>query len=67
MPLLINENQQLDESEIMDLLVNKPPRTHKAMLISQGFNPKTGDLANLLKHCKQAGTTDNIATAKLPA
>ena len=34
---LFNDNQQLDESEIVDSLANKAPRTHKATMISQGF------------------------------
>ena len=54
MPNLFNNNQQLNESKIMDSLSNKAPRTHKAMMISQGFNPKTGYLATFVEHCKQA-------------
>ena len=38
-PPLFDENQKLDESELVDSLANKAPRSHKAMLISQGFNP----------------------------
>ena len=44
MPPLFQENQQLDESELVDSFANKSPRSHKAVLISQGFNPETGDL-----------------------
>ena len=44
MPPLFDENQQLDESELVDSITNKAPRSHKAMLISQGFNPETRDL-----------------------
>ena len=39
MPHLFNDNQQLDESELVDSLAKKAPRSHKAMLILQGFNP----------------------------
>ena len=49
---LFDENQQLDESEIVDSLSNKAPKSHKAMLISQGFNPETersDDLCGTLK------------------
>ena len=49
MPLLFDENQQLDKSELVDSLVNKAPRSHKAVLISQGFNPETGDLATFIE------------------
>ena len=38
MPPLFDDNQQLDESELVDSLANKAPRSHKAMLISQDFN-----------------------------
>ena len=44
MSALFDKNQKLDESELMDSLASKAPRSYKAMLISQGFNPETGDL-----------------------
>ena len=37
------------------------------MLISQGFNPETGDLGTFLEHCEQAETMDNIAGEKFAA
>ena len=37
-PPLFDKNQQLDESELVDYLAKKAPRSHKAMLISKGFN-----------------------------
>ena len=39
MPPLFDENHQLDEYELVESLSNKAPRSHKAVLISQGFNP----------------------------
>ena len=48
MPPLFDENQKLDESELVDSLANKAPRSHKAILISQGFNPETGELATFV-------------------
>ena len=36
---LFDENQQLDEYKLVDSLANKAPKSHKAILISQGFNP----------------------------
>ena len=45
MPPLFNDNQQLDYSKLVDSLANKALRSHKAMLILQGFNPETGYLA----------------------
>ena len=67
MPPLFNENQQLEKSEIVDSLANKAPVTHKAVIISQGFNPRTGYLTTFIEHCEQAETTDNITMAKFPA
>ena len=67
MPSLFNDNQQLDASEIVDLLANIAPRTHKATRISQGFNPGTGYLATSVENCERAETTDNIAMAKFSA
>ena len=61
---LFQESQQLDESELVDFLSNKAPRNHKAMLISQGFNPETTYIETSAEHCKRSETTDNIAGAK---
>ena len=44
MPPLFNDNQQLDESELVDSLANKAPRSHKVMMILQCFNPEAGHL-----------------------
>ena len=49
---LFDKNQQLDESKLVDSFANKNPRSHKAMLISQGFNPETGGLENFVEHCE---------------
>ena len=64
---LFQESQQLDESELVDSLAKKAPRSHKAMLIAQDFNPETGDLETFVEHCEQAETTDNISGAKFAA
>ena len=50
MPPLFLESQKLDESELVDSLSNKAPRSHKDMLISQGFNPETRDLETFVEH-----------------
>ena len=57
MPPLFDDNQQLDDSEPLHSLANKSPRIHKAMLISQGFNPDTGDLETFVEHIAQSETT----------
>ena len=49
---------------MVDSLANKAPRSHKAMLISQSFNPETGDLETFVENCERAETIDNIAGAK---
>ena len=67
MPPLFEENQQLEESKLVDSLANKAPRSHKAMLISQGSNPESRYLETFVEHCKLAETTDNIAGAKFAA
>ena len=54
----------LDGSELVDSRANKAPRTHKAMLISQGFNPDSAYLKTFVKHCERAETMDDIAGAK---
>ena len=57
----------LDESKLVDSLANKAPRTHKAMLISQGFNPETADLETFVEHCERVESRDDIARAKFTA
>ena len=64
---LFNKNKQLDESKLVYSIANEAPRIHKAMLILQDFNPKTGYLETFLAHCEQANTTDNITVAKFSA
>ena len=61
------QNQLLDKSELLDYLANKGPRSHKAVLISQGFNPEAGDLGTFVEHCEWSDTTDNITMAKVSA
>ena len=67
MPPLFDENQQLDKSELVDSFSNKAPRSRKAMLTSQGFNPETGDLETFVEHCERAETTDSISGANFAA
>ena len=57
----------LNETELVDSLANKAPRTHKAILIAQGFNPESADLETFVEHCERAETTDDIARAKFAA
>ena len=67
LPPLFEDSQMFDESELVDSLANKAPRNHKAMLISQGFNPETANLETFVEHCKRAETTDDISGAKFAA
>ena len=67
LPPLFDESQVLEESELVEFLANKAPKSHKAMLINQGFNPKTSTLATFVAYCERADTTDNIAGAKFVA
>ena len=67
MPHPFDENQQLDESELVDSLTNKVPRRNKSMLTSQGCNTETRDLKTFIEHCKWSETTDNIAVPKFSA
>ena len=67
LPPLFQEIQKLDESELVYSLANKAPRSHKAMLISQGFDPETGDLETFVEHFECTETTDDISGAKFSA
>ena len=67
LPPLFDKSQVLEDSELVDFLANKAPKSHKAMLISQGFNPETSSHATFVEYCEQAETTDDIASAKFVA
>ena len=67
LPPLFEDSQMIDDSELVDSLANKAPRTHKAILISQGFNPETADIETFVEHCERAETTDEISGAKFAA
>ena len=67
LPPLFENSQKLDKSELVDSLANKAPRTHKAMLISQGFNPESADLETLVEYCERTYTRDDIVGAMFAA
>ena len=67
LPPLFEDSQVLDESELVDSLTNKGPRSHKAMMIAQGFNPDTATLETFVEHCERTETTDNITGVKFAA
>ena len=67
LPPLFEDSQMPDDSGLVDSLANKAPISHKAMLISQGFNPETANLETFVEHCKHAETTNDISGAKFPA
>ena len=67
LPPLFKDSQILDKSELFNSLTNKAPRIHKAMLISQGFNPETANFETFVEHCERAETTDDIAGANVAA
>ena len=52
---------------MVDSLANKAPISHKAMLISQGFNPETANIETFVEHCERAETTNDIAGEKFAA
>ena len=64
---LFEENQQIDESELVDSLAKKAQMSHKATLIYQGSNPETGDLATFVEHWERVENTDNISGANFYA
>ena len=67
MPRHFHDNQQLYGYKLVDPLSNKVQRSHKAMLVSQGFNPETGDLTTFVEQDEQSEIADNIAMAKFSA
>ena len=67
LPPLFEDSQMHDESELVDSLANKAPRSHKAILIALGFNPETATLETFFEHCERAETTNDIAGANCAA
>ena len=54
LPPLFKDSQMLDESELVDSLAKKAPKSHKAMLIVQCFHPETATLETFVEHCERA-------------
>ena len=50
LPPFFEDSQVLEESELVDFLANKAPKSHKAILINQGFNPATSTLETFVEH-----------------
>ena len=67
LPPLFDESLVIEQSELVDFLANKAPKYHKAMLISQGFNPETSSLATFVENCESAEDSDVIAVTKIVA
>ena len=67
MPPLFDKNQKIEESELVYSLANKAPRSHKAILIPQGFNPETRYLATFVEHYERSETIDNISGVNFAA
>ena len=67
LPPLFEDSEVLKESELVNFLANKAPKSHKAMLIIQGFNPETETLETFVENCERAETTDDTAWAKFAA
>ena len=65
LPPLFDESKVLEESELVDFLANKAPKSHKAMLINQGFNLETSTLETFVEHCERAETTNDISGRSL--
>ena len=47
LPPLFEDSQVIEESELFDFLANKAPKSHKAILINQGFNPECSLTSNV--------------------
>ena len=58
---LFEDSQVPEESELVEFLANKAPKSHKAVLINQGFNPEASTLVTFVEDCEHAETTDDIA------
>ena len=56
LPPIFEDSQVLEDSELIDFLANNAPKSHKAMLINQGFNPETSTLETFFEHCERAET-----------
>jgi hypothetical protein len=60
MPPNFNINQIFPESELVEMLSAKAPKTHKKELITAGFNPDTDTLATYVEVCERAETRESI-------
>ena len=60
MPPHFNATQKLTETELVDIVADRAPKSHKKELVSDGFNPETATLDEFVETCERAETNEAI-------
>ena len=60
MPPNFDDTQKLTETELVDIVADRAPKTHKKELVSDGFNPETATLDEFIETCERAKTNEVI-------
>jgi hypothetical protein len=62
LPPTFDPNQKILEPDLMDILVSKAPKSHRELMVDQGFNPQTATTEEFVEICERAEQKDNIRT-----
>jgi hypothetical protein len=54
LPPAFEANQKILEPDLMDILVSKAPKSHRELMVDQGFNPQTATTDEFVEICERA-------------
>jgi hypothetical protein len=60
LPPAFEANQKILEPDLMDILVSKAPKTHRELMVEQGFNPQTASTDEFVEICERAESKDAL-------
>jgi hypothetical protein len=62
LPLAFDPNQKILEPNLMDILVSNAPKTHRQLMVEQGFNPQTATTEEFVEICERAENKNALQT-----
>jgi hypothetical protein len=60
LPPTFDPNQKILVPDLMDILVSRALKSHRELMVDQGFNPQTATTEEFVEICKRAECKDNI-------
>ena len=60
LPPAFEANQKILEPDLIDILVSKAPKSHRELMVDQGFNPQTATTDEFVEICERAESKDAL-------